>query len=60
MSNGAVTQASKQHEKELMMQLTAAAMNQGSPLRLSPPRVGLHCGRSRSALPASFAHITIA
>ena len=55
-------QASKQHEKELMMQLTAATMsgNQGSPLRLSPPRVGLHCGHIRSALPASFAHITIA
>jgi len=55
-----VAQASKMHEKQLMKQLTAAAVggNQGSPLRLSPPRDGLHCGRLWSALPASFAHIT--
>ncbi len=55
-----MAQASKMHEKQLMKQLTAAAVggNQGSPLRLSPPRDGLHCGRLWSALPASFAHIT--
>ena len=59
---GAVAQASRQHEKELMMQLAVATASskRGSPLRLSPPRVGLHCGRVRSALPASVAHITIA